>query len=132
MPVKTVAKGATKLRQATVEADIATKQKTEMADAHCHLDLIGDPEIIRRAINNGVETIITNGINFSTSRKAVQMANNVNIFAACGVDPETAAKLGEEELDEEIRKVTELIKKREEEGRRHRRDRPGLHEGSNV
>ena len=97
MTEKTVErKPAAKPEHRTVEVDIATRQKTEMADAHCHLDLVKDPEIIRRSISFGVETMITNGINFSTSRKALALADGRHIFAACGVDPETASKLDEE------------------------------------
>jgi TatD DNase family protein len=111
MVQKTVAVYKVQRVQRQDEIGIATKQKTEMADAHCHLDMIKDSELISRSIANGVKTIITNGINFSSSRKAIELSDGRNIFAACGVDPETASRLSEEALEDEMAKTIELIKK---------------------
>jgi TatD DNase family protein len=77
-----------------VETEIA-----EMADAHCHLDLINDPDTIKDSIGKGVRTIITNGVDTKSNMKSIQISDNRHVFAALGVDPEHAAAIGDEELD---------------------------------
>lgn len=72
---------------------------TEMADAHCHLDLIDDPAVVHAAVRYGVHTIITNGIGTKSNIRALELADNRHIFAAMGVDPETAMSASEEEVN---------------------------------
>ncbi len=69
-------------------------QKVELADAHCHLDLIKDHSLVLQAVNGGVLTIVTDGIDILTSRVAVKIAAvDEHVFAAIGIDPENALKM---------------------------------------
>ncbi len=86
------------------------RQKAETADAHCHLDLISDPTILINAINFGVHTIITNGIDVATSKRALELSERKYIFPAIGIDPETAVKLDGKALDNEINQIMELAR----------------------
>ncbi len=71
-----------------------TSQKVEIADAHCHLDLINDHNIVLDAIESGVKTIITNGIDPLSSKSAIKIASlNTGVYAAIGIDPEKALTL---------------------------------------
>ena len=72
----------------------------EMADAHCHLDLIQDFNVIKNSMDMGVKTIITNGVDRRSNMKSLQIADNRRIFAALGVDPEHSAAAGDDELEE--------------------------------
>ncbi|MDE1869185.1 MAG: TatD family hydrolase [Candidatus Micrarchaeota archaeon] len=72
---------------------------TEMADAHCHLDLIDDPAVIHAAVRYGVHTMVTNGIGTKSNMRALDLADNRHVFAAMGIDPETAMSASEEEVD---------------------------------
>ena len=71
---------------------------TELADAHCHLDLIQDRKTIDDAIAKGVRTIITDGVDTKSNSVCAQMADGRNIFAAMGIDPEHSG-IGDEELE---------------------------------
>lgn len=93
------------------EEAVAVVQKTEMADAHCHLDLFHDGEPVRAAIRKGVLTIITNGVNRQTSRLAMEISDHKNIFPAVGIDPEHALKIKDEEIDDEINMMRDWIKR---------------------
>jgi TatD DNase family protein len=73
------------------------KTKTEMADAHCHLNMIDEQEI-RRSIDYGVLTIITNGIDTASNMRNMELADGKHIYVAAGIDPETAMKIGDDEL----------------------------------
>ncbi len=77
---------------------VLDRQITEMADAHCHLDLISDPQIIRNAILNGVRTIITNGVDTKSNMRGLDMSDRVNVFPMFGIDPEHA-NASDEELE---------------------------------
>lgn len=66
-----------------------------LTDTHCHLNfnLFDDdlPEVIQRAIENGIERILVPGINLETSQQAVQLSERYPIvFAAVGVHPNDA------------------------------------------
>jgi TatD DNase family protein len=84
------------------EEDRLFKSLTELADAHCHLDLIQDFSLIKKAISSGVQTIITDGVDTSSNMKALELADNKNIFAALGMDPEHIIKLPKSELEKTI------------------------------
>jgi TatD DNase family protein len=75
------------------------KSLVELADAHCHLDLIEDRKVITETIEYGVRTIITNGVDTASNVKSVELADGTNIFAALGIDPEHAALAKEDELN---------------------------------
>lgn len=79
-----------------LKGDLIGKSITEMADAHCHLDLINDQNAIRDAIENGVHTIITNGVDTKSNMRNIELLDNRNIFALMGVDPEHANVTNEE------------------------------------
>lgn len=85
-------------------------QKVEMADAHCHLDILEDSSLLLNAINMGVHTIITNGINSTSSRRALDLSEGRYIFPAIGVDPETAVSMEGDALDKEIEHVVKLMR----------------------
>ncbi len=78
------------------------KSLTELADAHCHLELIQDTRLIKRAVECGVLTMITNGVDTSSNIKALELADNKNIFAALGMDPEHIIAIPEAEVDRTI------------------------------
>ena len=81
------------------------KRLVEMADAHCHLDLITNNDLIKESIDSGVKTIITNGVNTRSNMKSLEITDNINVFAALGVDPENAISLTKEELDFNIKMI---------------------------
>jgi TatD DNase family protein len=87
------------LKEETVD-----KQVTEMADAHCHLDLIKDDKVIKDAIANGVRTMITNGVDTKSNMRSLEMADGKNIFAMLGIDPQNAS-ITDEELDFNIKNI---------------------------
>jgi TatD DNase family protein len=84
---------------------VLDRQVVEMADAHCHLDLINDRNIIKYAIENGVFTIITNGVDTKSNMRSMELVDNRNIFALLGIDPEHA-----DITDEELEFNLKLIK----------------------
>jgi len=71
---------------------------TELADAHCHLDLLSAAQI-GEAINANVKTLITNGVDIKSDMAALKMADGRNIFAMLGIDPEHAVLVQPEELE---------------------------------
>lgn len=65
----------------------------KLVDVHAHLDDVqfeGEvAEIVSRAKANGVERIITNGTNVSSSKRAVEIAESFDeVFCAVGIHPE--------------------------------------------
>ena len=92
------------------EKVLVKKQKTELADAHCHLDLIKDQKLISDAVLHGVHTIITNGVDFKSSKRALELCDSKHIFPAIGIDPENAMKISDDELDYQIELVVAMIK----------------------
>jgi TatD DNase family protein len=75
------------------------KSLTELADAHCHLDLIHDADIIKKAVEKGVVFIVTDGVDVNSNMRALELADNKNIFVALGMDPEHIVDIPEHELD---------------------------------
>ncbi len=69
----------------------------EMADAHCHLDLM-DPSEIADCIKAGVMTLITDGVDTKSNARAVELSDGRHIFAALGIDPEHVPNTSDEEL----------------------------------
>ncbi|HOP49709.1 MAG TPA: YchF/TatD family DNA exonuclease [Ignavibacteriales bacterium] len=75
-----------------------------MIDTHAHLNLNNFdkdlPEVIQRAIDNGVEYIIVPGIDLDSSIKAVDIANKYNnVYAAVGFHPEDADKFNDQSVN---------------------------------
>jgi TatD DNase family protein len=107
MPEKTLKRIVEEDRErVTVES-----QKVEYADAHCHLDMIEDREIIDRAISHGVLTMVSNGVNAATNKRTLELCDKRRIFAALGIDPENAVKIPDDDLDSEIEAGIAMIKK---------------------
>lgn len=93
-----------------VKARNISVKKLEMADAHCHIDLIQDFSIVTSAIESGVSTIVTNAVDTKSIMKTLQLADNKHVFAAVGIDPEHSLKMEENTFDEEINFVVNIIK----------------------
>lgn len=67
----------------------------ELFDTHAHLDFPrfdkDRDEVIKRAYNKGVKTIVNIGSNMTTSRNSVELSRRYeNIYAAIGVHPHDA------------------------------------------
>jgi TatD DNase family protein len=62
-------------------------------DSHCHLDLFGDEAdaVVARAIDGGVRSILTVGVDLESSRQAVALAaRHEAVVAGVGVHPHEA------------------------------------------
>ena len=75
-----------------------------LIDSHAHLEMPEFKkdleEVIQRATEAGVSTILTVGIDPASCRKAIEIAEAYpNIFAIVGVHPHDAARVGERDLD---------------------------------
>ncbi len=86
-------------RTKMLERDEKTLTLVELADAHCHLDLIHDSALIEDAIAYGVNTMITNGVNTASNVRNVELADGKHVYAALGIDPEHAMLVKEDELE---------------------------------
>ncbi|MCO6453150.1 MAG: TatD family hydrolase [Caldilineales bacterium] len=76
-----------------------------LIDSHCHLDLPhfdeDRDEMVARALEAGVETIITIGIDLAHSRAAIALAERYpQVFATVGIHPNDCAGFGPEMLAE--------------------------------
>jgi TatD DNase family protein len=74
-----------------------------LVDTHAHLDLPEFnrdlPQVIQRAQEAGVCTILTVGIDPTSCRRALEIAEAYpNIFAIVGIHPHNAAEIGERDL----------------------------------
>jgi TatD DNase family protein len=87
------------LKTKMLERDPETALVVELADAHCHLDLIRDGAVIKEAVAYGVNTMITNGVDTASNIRSVELSDSKHIFAALGIDPEHAMLVSEEELN---------------------------------
>jgi TatD DNase family protein len=81
-----------------------TPEHMHLIDTHAHLDMpefeADLPQVIQRAHEADVSTIITVGIDPASCRKAIEIAEAYpNVFAIVGVHPHDAAQVGEQELD---------------------------------
>ena len=95
-------------------------------DVHAHLDLVPEKEIqelISRAEQKNVRTIITNSTSSETGKKSLELQEkHRTVRAALGIYPANAAGLSEKQLQEEI----SFIEKNRKINNRNRRNRPGL------
>lgn len=83
-----------------------------MIDVHCHLNFHSFEkdldEVIKKAINVGVEKIINVGTSIEESKKVIELSQKYkNLFAIVGVHPHDADKLNNNWIDE----LEELAKK---------------------
>jgi TatD DNase family protein len=77
----------------------------ELIDTHAHLDFpeFSDsiPAVIERALQAGVTTIVTIGIDIETSRRAAQIARaSDRVYASAGIHPHASFSLDERDLRE--------------------------------
>jgi TatD DNase family protein len=84
-------------KEKLVERETETKFIAELADAHCHADMIPQ-ELLKQSIAFGVHTIVTNGVDTKSNIKTMEISDHRNIFPALGIGPESAFKMTEEEL----------------------------------
>lgn len=85
-----------------------------MIDVHCHLNLHGFEkdydEVIKKAIDDGVEKIINVGTSIESSHKAVELAKKYkNLYAIVGIHPHHADKVEGNWIDE-LEKLAKLPK----------------------
>ncbi len=76
-------------------------------DSHAHLDIFEDlDEVIKRAKDEGVEDIITVGVDLESSIKAIEIAKRYEgVFAAVGFHPHNARYAETEKLEFLIKKA---------------------------
>jgi TatD DNase family protein len=89
------------------ELGMLQKTKVELADAHSHLDLMDGMHLINEAIEYGVSTIITDGVDTKSNLKALEISDYERIFPALGVDPHNAISISEGELEFNFRLIKE-------------------------
>ncbi|MFO7784707.1 MAG: TatD family hydrolase [Thermodesulfobacteriota bacterium] len=75
-----------------------------LIDSHAHLDMdeFGDdlPSVLIRALEAGIDQIVTVGIDLASSRRAVRLAEeHAFLFATVGCHPHNADKMGRDDLD---------------------------------
>lgn len=73
-------------------------------DIHCHLEMCkGVENIVREAREKGVGIIISNGVNFESNRKVLEMAEKYKeVKAALGIYPIDGLKMSDSGIDAEI------------------------------
>jgi len=76
-----------------------------MIDSHCHLYIQANPsqqdELIKEAVDNGVDTIICIGIDSASSMKSVELADKYDaVYATVGLHPHDAKKFSDLSLNE--------------------------------
>ncbi len=70
---------------------------TAWVDSHCHLQLAGGDEHVRRAEAAGVEWMVCVGTDLVTSQEAMALAKrHRNVYAVVGLHPHEASKLAAE------------------------------------
>lgn len=73
-----------------------------LIDTHCHLDMIGEPELaLAQARTTGLAAVVTIGIDLATSRQAIAFASaHDDVYATVGLHPQEAASLSDNLMDE--------------------------------
>lgn len=74
------------------------KEIAELADAHCHHDVI-EPNSLKQASERGIKTIIVNGVDVASNMKALAVSDNRQVFAAIGLHPNNLQSLKEIEIN---------------------------------
>jgi TatD DNase family protein len=70
---------------------------TAWVDAHCHLQLAGGAEVVRRAGEAGVEWMVCVGTDLASSVAALALAaEHANVLGTVGLHPHDASKLDDE------------------------------------
>lgn len=94
-------------KQIQRERETEQRTKVEMADSHTHLDLFGDMSQIESSISYGVSTIITCGVDTKTNFRTLELQDGKHIFAAIGIDPEHLAGMGDDEIDFNMKLISD-------------------------
>ena len=80
-------------------------------DVHAHLDYFEEgkiEKIIERAREKGVKHIVNNGTDKETNKKTVDLSKKYSeVKPALGIYPEIAQELGEEELENQLKFISE-------------------------
>lgn len=80
-----------------------------LIDTHCHLlscEYDNVDKEIKEAIESGVEKIIINGFDVSSSKEAVELSEKYNnVYAAVGIGPENISKITNDDINA-IKKLT--------------------------
>jgi len=79
------------------------RQLMEMADAHCHLDMMQELDL-SKWLEHGVRTIITNGVDTRSNIRNMEISDDKHIFPMLGIDPEHS-NIGEEDLEFNIKMI---------------------------
>ncbi len=76
-----------------------------LIDSHCHLDSCKNPsDCVRRAMEAGVEVIVTNGVNRENNMQVLELARAFPIVkAALGLYPIDALAISDEDVAETIK-----------------------------
>jgi TatD DNase family protein len=85
---------------------------TGAIDSHCHLDFKqfnkDREEVIKRARDSGVVQMINSGVDFSTNRRSLELAENFDfIYATLGLSPNSLDELKEPELKALLAQIAE-------------------------
>lgn len=85
---------------------MSQNNSTMLVDSHCHLDLnhfdADRDEILQRAAENSIGTIVNIGIDLQHSRQSIKLAEeHDNVYATVGVHPNSSGDFG-------IQSITEL------------------------
>ena len=77
--------------------------KLSIVDTHAHLDMAhfnkDRSEVIARALDSGVKTIVTVGLDLASSQKAIKLAeNHSEVLASVGFHPHEAARVKEADI----------------------------------
>ncbi|MCX8027300.1 MAG: YchF/TatD family DNA exonuclease [Thermodesulfovibrionales bacterium] len=84
-----------------------------MIDTHCHLDMTeftqDSDEVISRALNQGIEAIISVGADLTASHKAIDIARRYEcVYVAVGIHPHEARFVDDASIEE----IKQLLKNR--------------------
>lgn len=87
-----------------------TEGKIEVIDTHCHLDFKNfnkdRDEVIRRALDAGVTTMINSGIDLKTNRKTLQLAKKYDfIRPTLGLNPNGLGEATDAEVEATLEQI---------------------------
>ncbi|MGB3944330.1 MAG: TatD family hydrolase, partial [Methanothrix sp.] len=87
-----------------------TRGKFEVIDTHTHLDFKNfnkdRDEVIRRALDAGVTTIINSGIDFKTNRKTLELAKKYEfIRPTLGLNPNGLGETTDAEVEDTLEQI---------------------------
>ena len=85
------------MKHAALPLPRLSDHRAELIDTHCHLDMdayqADQGDVIQSAINHGIKRIITIGIDYPSSQKAVALSGRYpNVYATIGFHPHDAQR----------------------------------------